>query len=234
LAHTLEPITNWAINLATNTQTRRTRNHRFRARNTPLSSPEERRPEGQGPIPRQSEEQRPVPTSQRTTPRHPRINQATPSEPVYPSIQEVPVARQHSTSSNEAQFLETQPRQFHCHLPKTIFVSEHLPTRTPRELNVFKNHCYIQQQAHPQESLVLELPLTLARDITTSPLNFQNLLWKSKTTLSFYRIFEDYCWIRRQQRLNRPDQAILQPAYQVHYKWDQHGWTVTRLTHHRQ
>src|SRR6266702_5629757 len=123
---------------------------------------------------RQPEEQRPVPAPPRTIPRHPRINQATPSEPVYLSIQEVPVARQHSTSSDKAQFLETQPRVFHCHLPKTIYVSEHLPTRTPQELNIFKNHCHIHNQAHPQESLVLELPLTLARDITTSPLNFQN------------------------------------------------------------
>lgn len=236
----LEPITNWAITLASSHTVQRQPRRRFQVRNSHISSQEEspvvpRRPTGPRHPLRAT-----VPTV--PDPVIPRTNQARPGEPVYPSIYPAgpsnptipsnPVARQHSTSSDEAHFLETQPRDLHCHLPEAIFVSEQLPTRTPRELDVFKHHCRLQYEQFPQETLLLASPLTRARDITTSPLNFQNFLWRSKTTLTYFGILEEYQWIRRQQRTNQPDRAILRPAYEVFYPWNETTWKVTLL--HRQ
>ena len=173
----------------------------------------------------------------------PRINQADPTAPVYPTIRgpaihvprpRNPVLRhQTDTSSDEANYLGTQDQPLFCHLPETIYVSEGLPTRKPRELQAFKEHCRLQYE-QSRATLVLEQPLNRLREYTTSPLNFQNLLWRSRTTVTYFGIFEEYHWIRRQTRAHVPDRAVLQPAYKVHYTWTDGGWTVTRLPRNHQ
>lgn len=139
-----------------------------------------------------------------------------------------PPVHQHSTSSDEAQFLETQPRQLHCYYPEAIYIADHIPTRSPRELTAFKDHCRLQYNVN-QTTLVLNHPLSRIREITSNPLNFQNLLWKSRITIDYYGIHEEYQWIRRQTRTGTNDTAIWQPAYRVFYAWVHDGWNITRL-----
>ena len=85
------------------------------------------------------------------------------------------------TSSKENQYLETQDIQVYCHLPKSIYIANHLPTRKPRELILFKEHCHLQYNTHHQP-LVLTHPLERIHKITVEPLNFTNFLWKSVMT----------------------------------------------------
>ena len=161
----------------------------------------------------------------------PRINQANSSEPVYPSVRgpqvSSPTPRQRSTSSEDEDFLDTQVPAY-CYYPETIYIGEGLPTRSPRALRAFKHHCRLQYD-QSRVTLVLDQPLDHIREFTSSPLNFQNLLWKGRTTVAHFGIFEEYYWIRRQTRPNVPDRAILQPAYKVHYHWNNDSWSVTRL-----
>jgi hypothetical protein len=144
-----------------------------------------------------------------------------------------PTVRQHSTSSDEIQYLETQPIQLHCYYPEAIYISDHIPTRSPRELTSFKEHCRLQYNAH-RTTLILDLPLSRIREFTSNPLNFQNLLWKSRTTVSHFGIHEEYQWIRRQARPDVVERVIWQPAYKVFYAWDQDGWNVSRLPRNHQ
>ena len=150
--------------------------------------------------------------------------------PVYP---QQPAARQHSTSSEEAQFLDTQPTQLHCYYPEAFYIADHVPTRTPRELRQFKEHCRLQYQAQ-RNTLVLDLPFSRVHEITSNPLNFQNLLWKTHTTLTHFGITEEYQWIRRQIRIGIPDNTILRPAYKVFYPWNTDGWNVSHLPRNHQ
>ena len=174
----------------------------------------------------------PVPL-QTSQPRPIRRTQVTEEEVVYPTIQgpprvQTPEVRQPSTSSEEAAYLATN-QSIYPYYPETIYVANCLPTRNPRELQTFKNHCLLQYN-HVRAAIVQDHPLDHARNLTSSPLNFENLLWKTRTTVSFYGIFEEYSWIRRRIRQRQLDQAILQPAYKVHYPWNTDGWTVSRLT----
>ena len=226
-----ESIVDWAINLAS-------QNIQQRPQITALNSPiedEHHRTRVEHPSIHVEDLRLDSPSQ---VPAVPRINQAGPSEPVYPSIRGPPVprpvnpiARQHSTSSEEANYLRTEAVQLHCHYPESVYVAEHLPTRRPRELQAFKEHCRLQYDQH-QISLDVHHPLSHIREFTSSILNFQNYLWRSKTTVTYFGIYEEYHWIRRQVRRNQPDKAILQPAYKIHYQWNEDGWTVTRLPRH--
>ena len=124
------------------------------------------------------------------------INQANQAKPIYPTVRGPPVpvpARQHSMSSEEADFLETHVPAY-CYYPENIYLGDALPTRTPRTLQAFKNHCRLQYD-QGRVTLVLDQPLDHLREFTSSPLNFQNLLWKGRTTVTHYSIFEEYYWI---------------------------------------
>ena len=86
-----------------------------------------------------------------------------------------PIARQHSTSSEEQQLLGTQAIQLYCYYPESFYIANQLPTWKPRELQAFKDHCRLQWEPWGI-TLILEQPLIWLRDISTSPLNFQKPL----------------------------------------------------------
>ncbi len=140
----------------------------------------------------------------------------------------VPLARQTTTSSEEEQLLRTPGNPLYCYYPESIYIADHIPTRKPRELESFKNHCRLQYDTY-RLPLEINHPLENIRQITNTPLEFQNLLWCSKVLVTHFGIFEEYQWIRRQFRPNHPERAILQPAYKVFYSWSLDGWSVTRL-----
>ena len=139
-----------------------------------------------------------------------------------------PITQQISTSSKEWQYQGTPNQQPYCYLPESLYISLHLPTRKPRELTIFKEHCHLQYNHHCQ-ALVLAHPLDRIHEITTEPLNFVNLLWRSKTTVSHFGIFEEYQWLCCKIQPHHPDRVIWQPAYQVFYPWDSKGWNISRL-----
>ena len=208
-------------------QRQRRRRPRFQARNSRISSPEDIPV-----IPNLEICPRPATPAPRRSPTVVQEVQPTLLRPQARPILVPPITHQHSTSSEENQYLETQDIQVYCHLPESIYVANHLPTRKPRELTLFKEHCRLQYNAHRQP-LVLSHPLERIREITVEPLNFTDFLWKSKTTVSHFGIFEEYQWLRRKERIHHPDHIIWQPAYQVFYAWDSEGWNVSRLVNER-
>jgi hypothetical protein len=123
-------------------------------------------------------------------------------------------------------------QELYCYYPEAIYLSSVLPTRTPRELRHFQEHCFRIYQHQEGLDIVYEHGINRIRQITTSPLNFQGLLWKSKTTLSIGGITEYYCWIRRHTRANNVAHVNLEPAYQIDYDWTESLWTVGRLARH--
>jgi hypothetical protein len=219
LSSSLENITDWAINLASQHSQNNRRGRHFR-------------PQNNRPTPHSPTLASPLVVPNRDIPR---INQALPSEPEFPSIRQTLVppllVREHSTSSKEARHQRLPENQAYNHLPEAIYVSDSLPTRKPQELQVFKQHCRLQFN-QSQTTIVWNQPLECLREISSSPLNFQNLLWKNRITVTAYRIIEEYHWIRRQIRHNIPDRAILQPAFRVEYWWNESGWTVKCLPCH--
>jgi hypothetical protein len=180
----------------------------------------------------------------------PRINQANRTEPVYPSISgerqiHAPVAVhaprpvpapvvEHTSESEETRFVPPRPTELHCYYPEAIYVSSVLPTRTPLELHEFRQRCRTLLEESPaQTGSTLSHPLQHSRSITTTPLNFQNYIWRTRTRISQVGIIEEYHWIRRHSQRGRIDKAVLEPAYQVFYDWVAEGWTVTRSPNNR-
>jgi hypothetical protein len=198
-----------------------------------------------------------------------RVNQANPSEPVYPSIsrfyqatpcsepqssmqptgpvypsqpqvtyakpgeisqpQRSPFTAYRSSPQEEVHQISFPTEENYCYLPEEIYLSSVLPTRTPRELRHFQRHCWRIYEHQEGANVVYEQGINHIRRITTSPLNFTNLLWRTKTVCSFGGIIEQYCWIRRRTRSNNSPRVYLEPAYQVTYSWSEFQWSVTRL-----
>jgi hypothetical protein len=118
------------------------------------------------------------------------------------------------------------------YLPEEIYLSSVLPTRTPRELRNFQEHCWSIYQHQEGLDVIYDQGINRIRGITSSPLHFQNLLWRSRTTLNLEGITECYCWIRRKIRPANTDRVYLEPAYQVNTPWSEFQWTVSRLQQH--
>ena len=133
------------------------------------------------------------------------------------------------TDSEESHYVPVQARELHCHYPEKIYLSSVLPTRTPRELQNFQHHCQDQYRTGSGQEFVYEFSLRDLREITTSALNFQNLLYRNQVILTASGIIEYYARIRRNTRMNSTDTAYLEPAYEVSYTWTQSSWVVTQI-----
>ena len=173
-----------------------------------------------------------------------RINQANRAEPLFPSITRPtpipahqvlspPAALVEPSSSEELHRPVGRATELHSFYPENIYVSSVIPTRTPQELQAYLSHCRTQYESHSGIEVVFKHELAKAYDITSSPLNFQNLLWRSSIVLTASGIVEEYCWIRRRTRLSASDRAVLIPAYNVTYNWIGDGWNVTRARNAR-
>jgi hypothetical protein len=130
------------------------------------------------------------------------------------------------TSEEERRYLLTDPVQFFFP-PETVYIAPVLPTRSPKALTSFKAHCRLQYNNFREGAFEVVLPVNLAYQFTPDPLVFQNCLWKTRTLITFFGIFEEYHWIRRHHR--NPNQIFLARAYKITYPWDSDGWNVTRL-----
>ena len=179
----------------------------------------------------------------------PLVNQAGPGEPLFVSVTRPgtgstyhvpaqPRERVHRefrpivervTDSEESHYVPVQANELHCHYPEKIYLSSVLPTRTPQELRNFQQHCQARYQSGSGQEFVYEFHLQDLREITTSALNFQNLLYRNQVILTASGIIEYYARIRRNMRVNSTDTAYLEPAYEVLYTWNQSSWVVTQI-----
>ena len=93
-----------------------------------------------------------------------------------------------------------------------------IPMHSPAELREFKHHCIPELMSQTQPNLLFNHDLREKEHITNSALHFQNLLWRQSVSITNNNITECFYWIRRHALQGRPDQAYLEPAYQVvHY-----------------
>ena len=154
--------------------------------------------------------------------------------PPPPQLQEVRRTQpsRRTTPPEEVHQIPVVTQDSYPYFPEEIFLSSVLPTRTPRELRAYQQHCWDIYQHQEGLDVVYDQGINRIRDITTSPLHFQNLLWRSKTTLTLGGIIECYCWIRRRIRNGNTDRVYLEPAYQVSYPWSEFQWIVSRLQQH--
>ena len=167
----------------------------------------------------------------------PTINRAGPEEPLFVSIarpgaeptyhapaqprewvhREFHLIVERTMDSEEGHYVPVQAHALHCHYPEKIYLSSVLPMRTPQELQNFQHHCQEQYQRGSGQEFVYEFSLRDLREITTSMLNFQNLLYRNQVILTASGIIEYYARIRRNMRVNSTDTAYLEPAYEVSY-----------------
>ncbi|KAH9983006.1 hypothetical protein BJV77DRAFT_967025 [Russula vinacea] len=161
----------------------------------------------------------------------PLVNRAGPGEPLFVSVARPGTEPTYHVPAQprEKHYVPVQARELHCHYPEKIYLSSVLPTRTPRELQGFQHHCQEQYRTGSGQEFVYEFSLRDLREITTSALNFQNLLYRNQVILTASGIIEYYARIRRNTRVNSTDTAYLEPAYEVSYTWNQSSWVVTQI-----
>ena len=165
-----------------------------------------------------------------------RINQANPSEPIFPAVTQFytndprPTRNpsllpdrnnlQHRTPPPiDAHQIPVQSQELHYYIPEELYVSSVLPTRTHREIRYFQDHCWKVFTKHHKRPCHFFHGLDESRRITTSPLHFLNLLWRAAVIIDDQGITEEYHWIKRRTLSHRPDIPYLQPAYSVTYPW---------------
>ena len=171
------------------------------------------------------------------------VNQANTQEAIYASISSAyqthpprnvtlipaPEDHEHHTPPRyNPHPIPVQSGELHCYFPNNFYISSVLPTRTPRELRYFQDHCWKQYKDPQYPRTHFVFGLEESRQVTTSPLHFQNLLWRYSTVLHDTGIYEEYYWIKRDRQPGRPDRPRLEPAYTVHYPWVGTRWTVTQ------
>jgi hypothetical protein len=85
--------------------------------------------------------------------------------------------------------------QLNCYYPDREYLSKVLPTCDHQELTTFQQYCWDQYQTTSGQELVYNHGIERIYEFSTSPLNFENLLWRTKTTLSGPGIIEEYAYI---------------------------------------
>jgi hypothetical protein len=164
-------------------------------------------------------------------------HRAASSEPAFPSIypnrrparsNQAPVAPPPAPPPDDTHENPVDPRYLHHYYPEELYVSSVLPTRTPRELRHFQDHCWsiYQQRGIPCS---ITHGLDESRRITSSPLHFRNLLWRTVISFDKKGITELYYRITTYPRSNYPALPCLDPAYSVTYPWVGIFWTVNQF-----
>ena len=228
---TLENVIEWAINLASQTR-RNPRNHRERIAtphpNPPVLPREEIRSSSS------SSRRSQVQANQRNQSRrltHRERNPVTypsPLNPVYRNLYQ-DERRQVSPVSSDEIIFAPRDQVLYCYLPEQLYVSSVIPTRSPQELQEFKNHCLSIFESTNRQPAQRTHTLREVRQLTPSPLNFEGLLWRTVIKIDDVRITEEYYRISRRNQAESNARAYLEPAYQVVYAWNIEGWTVTRI-----
>jgi hypothetical protein len=129
----------------------------------------------------------------------PRINQAGHRMPAFPSIQTAVrpfvAFAERTPSSDNTHNIRICARQLNCYYPDREYLSKVLPTHDHQELTAFQQYCFDQYQTTLGQELVYSHGIERIYEFSTSPLNFENLLWRTKITLSGPGIIEEYAYI---------------------------------------
>jgi hypothetical protein len=164
------------------------------------------------------------------------VNPSQPIEPIFPAVTRVNRFYQDQPSPDRPDIFQdlTDPHSIssqtstaHPSYLEGLYVSSVLPTRTPRDLQNFQHHCWNIYHTQPRTNYIHGL--NESRQITTSPLHFENLLWRYTSVLFKSGITEEYYWIKRDHHRGRPDRPCLEPAYSITYPWVGTNWKVTQL-----
>ena len=243
LDKTLENIIEYVIRLASEDRTTQVSRPRpLRRRNTQVTRNRPRTPHPSPPqrpseITREDRSRTPSPPS--STPRIipnqdiPLINQRIQGSPAFPSIHTTVrpfvAFAERTPSSDDTHNIRLRARRLDCYYPDGEYLSKVLPTRDHQELLAFQQYCFDQYQNSAGQDLIYNHGIERIYEFSTSPLNFENLLWRTKITLAPAGIIEEYAYIRRHSRNNGPDRTYLEQAFIVNYPWTTDGWTVTQV-----
>jgi len=114
-------------------------------------------------------------------------------------------------------------RTFQSFLLGHKYLANTVPTRSQKELDAFRTHCWYLLQGRPEhhiEHLLLELT-----KLCPDPIIFLGYLWKYRTSINNNGILEDY-WII-QQTETCPQTARLNKAYTIFYSWHDNSYTIS-------
>jgi hypothetical protein len=243
LDKTLENIIDYVIRLASeNRTTQISRPRPLRRRNTQVTrnrpyTPHPSPPQRLSKITGEDRSQTPSPPSSAprviTNQDTPLINQRIQGAPAFPSIHTTicpfVAFAERTPSSNDTHNIRLRARQLDCYYPDGEYLSKVLPTCNHQELLAFQQYCFDQYQTSAGQDLTYNHGIEQIYEFSTSPLNFENLLWRTKITLGPAGIIEEYAYIRRHSQNNGPDCTYLEQAFIVNYPWSTDGWTVTQV-----
>jgi len=98
-----------------------------------------------------------------------------------------------------------------------------VPTRSKKELDGFRTHCWYQLQG--QQERHIEHLLSELTELCPDPIIFSGYLWKYRTSINNDGILEDYRIIQRTETC--PQTARLNRAYTVFYGWHDNSYTIS-------
>jgi len=125
-----------------------------------------------------------------------------------------PIQRTHSLGAVE--ITGFPPRPF---LPKHIYLSTTIPSRSRDEQLAFLRHCGYLQQGHP--SYTITHTLTELYLLTPTPAMFIGFLWRYKIYINQNSVLEDYRVIIADNQGTH-----LKKWFTVFYSWDGRGFSV--------
>jgi hypothetical protein len=133
------------------------------------------------------------------------------------SIQtELPTPIQRTSSLGAVEITGFTPRLF---LPKHIYLSTTIPSRSRDEQLAFLRHCGYLQQGRP--SYAITHTLTELHLLTLSPATFIGFLWRYKIYINQNGVLEDY------QVIIADNQGTsLEKQFTVFHSWDRRGFSV--------
>ena len=176
---TLENVIEWAINLASQTR-RNPRNRRERIATPHPSPPVLPREEVQSSS--SSSRRSQVQANQRNQSR--RLMQRERNPVTYPSPLDAVCRnlyqderRQVIPVSSDKIIFTSRDQVLYCYLPEQLYISSIIPTRSPQELQEFKNHCFSIFESTNHQPVQRTHTLQEVRQLAPSPLNFEGLLW---------------------------------------------------------
>ena len=116
--------------------------------------------------------------------------------------------------------------ELHCYYPEQLYIGDAPPQRNKLALTEFKDHCKELYLSSSTDNVIFAQPISQALTITSHILNFEGLVWRTKTSIGPAGIFEDYSHIHRQIRHGRADRAVLTQRFQVFYPWNDDIWST--------
>jgi len=114
-------------------------------------------------------------------------------------------------------------RTFQLFLPGHKYLATTVLTRSKKELDTFRTHCWYQLQGRQERHI--EHLLSELTELCPDPIIFSGYLWKYRTSINNDGILEDYQIIQWTETC--PQTAQLNRAYTIFYSWHNNSYTVS-------